>query len=102
METQAFQLNAKDRALSEMSKKNLSLEDQLTAMKSALNNKDVFARRLHEQLERITFQFHKQPREFWMAGYNEALCHLDAHLESANNEGYKQGWLNALGVLKLE
>ena len=102
METQAYQLNAKDRALPELSKKNLSLEDQLTATKSALHTKDLFAKNLLEQLDRLTFQFHKQPREFWMAGYNEALVHLDARIEHANNEGYKQGWLNALGVLKLE
>lgn len=91
LETQVYQLNAKDRALSEMSKKILTLEDQLTATKSALENKDIFAKSLHEQLERLTFQFHKQPREFWMAGYNEALFHLDARIHNATNEGYKQG-----------
>ena len=37
-----------------------------------------------------------------MAGYNEALYHLDARIQQSNNEGYKQGWLNALCVLKLE
>ena len=37
-----------------------------------------------------------------MGGYNEALCHLDARLKQSNNEGYKQGWLNALGVMRLE
>ena len=37
-----------------------------------------------------------------MAGYNESLFHLDDRIQNANNEGYKQGWLNALGVLKLE
>ena len=71
-------------------------------MKSDLNNKDALIKNFLEQVDRLTFQFHKQPREFWNAGYNEALYHLDDRLENANNEGYKQGWLNALGVLKLE
>ena len=37
-----------------------------------------------------------------MAGYNEALYHLDDRIQNLNNEGYKQVWLNALGVLQLE
>ena len=37
-----------------------------------------------------------------MAGYNEALYHLDDLIQQSNKEGYKQGWMNALGVLQLE
>lgn len=92
----------KNQALAEMSKKILNFTEQLSKQNSALESKEILVKKLNEQLERLTYQFHKQPREFWMAGYNEALCHLDARLEQSNNEGYKQGWLNALCVLKLE
>ena len=74
-----------------MSKKIRNLDEQLSAQKSALENKELFIKNLHEQLERLTYQFHKQPREFWMAGYNEALYHLDDRIQNANNEGYNQG-----------
>ena len=91
MENQAAQLMAKNRALEEMSKKIQALDEQLANQNSALEIKTNLVKSLHEQLERLTYQFHKQPREFWMAGYNEALYHLDARIEQANNGGYKQG-----------
>jgi len=81
LENQAVQLVAKNQAMAEMSKKILDLTDQLSAQSFALENKEILVKNLHDQLERLTYQFHKQPREFWMAGYNEALCHLDARLE---------------------
>jgi len=93
---------AKNKALEEMSEKIQTLDEQLTTQNSALEIKMNLVKSFHEQLERLTYQFHEQPREFWMAGYNEALYHLDTRLEQSNNEGYNQGWLNALCVLKLE
>jgi hypothetical protein len=95
---QAVQLAAKNEALTEMSKKIQTLDEQLAAQNSALENKTNLVKSFREQLDRLTYQFHKQP----MAGYNEALYHLDDRIQQANNEGYKQGWLNALCVLKLE
>ena len=68
---------AKNQALSDMSKKIRDQEKQLSAQKSVMENNDLFIKSLHEKMERLTYHFHKQPREFWMAGYNEAVFHLD-------------------------
>ena len=59
LENQAFQLVVKNQALAEMSKKILNLDEQLSAQKSTLESKELLTKNLHEQLERLIYQFHK-------------------------------------------
>ena len=79
-------MKEKNQALAETSQQIQNLTEQLSSQSSALENKENLVKKLHDLLERLTYQFHKQPREFWMGEYNEALCHLDAQLKQANNE----------------
>lgn len=35
-----------------------------------------------------------------MEGYSEVIAHMDGHLEQKPKEGHKEGWMNALVILK--
>ena len=85
-----------------MSQKLQTLSEQLSTQSSQLQAKDGVLKKLHYQVDRLTFQFHKQPREVWMDGYNEDLGHFDDKLQQAKNESYKWGWMNALTVMKVD
>lgn len=75
-------------------KKTLANQDAL------LKTKDPALKKLYDQVDRLTFHFHKQPKAVWMDGYNEALTHMDIHLAQRNREGYKWGWTNVLTLFK--
>jgi len=64
-----------------MSQKLQTQSEQLPTLSSQLQAKDGVLKKLHYQVKRLTFQFHKQPREIWMEVYNEVLGHFDARFK---------------------